>query len=269
MDEGQPPKKAKICEEHFPIINQVLPPEMLKKIRDESDDGSFSFLAKCVKETLRMYAPVPIMVTRYVQTGNKKMPRILKEHDKITLEDGDRILIPTIILQNNPKLWIDPNTYNPDRFDAPEKLSIVGDSAKMLRGKSGIQPRPKQQPGSVTSKCRYFPFGKGKHFCLGQPYATWLTLTITSTICSNFDMEIEDTEKLLDKECSYERIKDHVYTFPKAPFKAQITRLDNSDERNTLRKSVIRSQKFVQSMIVKMDAISEFIQDDGIDDTEL
>ena len=32
MDEGPPPKKAKICEEHFPMINQVLPPEMLKKI---------------------------------------------------------------------------------------------------------------------------------------------------------------------------------------------------------------------------------------------
>ena len=32
MDEGPPPKKAKICEEHLPLINEVLPPEMLKKI---------------------------------------------------------------------------------------------------------------------------------------------------------------------------------------------------------------------------------------------
>ena len=33
MDEGPPQKKAKICEEHYlPVINEVLPPEMLKKI---------------------------------------------------------------------------------------------------------------------------------------------------------------------------------------------------------------------------------------------
>ena len=39
---------------------------LLKDIRKEADDSNFTKLSHCFKETLRMYAPVPIMIQRYV-----------------------------------------------------------------------------------------------------------------------------------------------------------------------------------------------------------
>ena len=241
--------------------------EYLKIIRAESDEGKFSTLAMCVKETLRMYAPVPIMVTRYVRTSsapkNAKCPTLhLAGHDEMTLKDGDRVLIPTIILHNNPYLWKDPNKYDPNRFDAPSNLTNVGKGATslLLRG-SGVEPRPKAKSlRSLKTKARYFPFGQGKHTCLGQPYASWLTMTITSTIFNNFDMDIEDVGGLLEKECSYQRIKDHVYTFPKAPFQAKITSLKSSTDEGAAT-SETRKEHFRKSMMMNMQGFSQFFQE--------
>ena len=78
---------------------------------------------------------------------------------------------------------------------------------------------------SAKKNARYFPLGLGKHTCLEQPYASWLTMTITSTIFNNFDMKIEDLECLLDEECSFQRIKDHVYAFPKLLSRLQFPKL--------------------------------------------
>jgi cytochrome P450 len=255
------------------ILHVYKEQEYLKQIREESDDGKFATLAMCVKETLRMYAPVPIMVTRYFRTSdsNKKCPSsLLTGHDKVDLKDGDRVLIPTIILHNDPHLWKNPNKYDPNRFEAPENLTLVGRKATalLLKG-SGVQPRPRAKSvRSSKSKARYFPFGQGKHTCLGQPYASWLTMTISSTILSNFDMEIEDVDGLLDLECSYQRIKDHVYTFPKSQFKATITALKDAD---TNRESIeTRKVNFRNSMMTNMQNFSQFFQDrdDDSDDDE-
>jgi len=249
--------------------------DCLAKVREEGDEGNFAYLSMCVKETLRMYAPVPIMVTRYVRrvAGKKDPATLLKGHQLDNLKDGDRVLIPTIILQNDPNLWDKPNTYNPERFDAPKKLSLAGNKAKshLLKG-SGKYDRPRMQSTrSFSTKARFFPFGQGKHTCLGQPYAVWITMTITSTIFNNFDMEIEDTEGLLEKECSYQRIKDHVYTFPKAPFKAKIVGhglhagIDRESKENVKETVENRNSLFRKSMAVNMHDFSEFVQDNYLD----
>lgn len=242
----------------------------IDNIRTEADSGEFSTLCKCVKETLRMYAPVPIMVVRYVRKlavdGRKSdscPASLLQGHDKQELKDGDRVIIPTIILQNDPYLWKDPNRYDPERFDAPDNLKKV--SSLLLRG-SGVQARPKQKSSrSLDNKARYFPFGQGKHTCLGQPYASWLTVTICSTIFSNFDMEIEDVDGLLEKKCSYQRVKDHVYTFPKGTFKAKVKSLDISDTLH-LSLSKKRVENLKTSMILNMPNFSEFLQETDMDD---
>ncbi len=252
------------------IVHVYKEQKYLESIRDEAMDGQFTMIAKCVKETLRMYAPVPIMVTRYVRKNKGKSKNncpatLLRGHDKVALQDGDRVLIPTIILHNDPFLWDNPAKYDPDRFDAPAttlSLSCGSMHSHLLRG-SGIQARPKQTSSrSLNVKARYFPFGKGKHTCLGQPYASWLTLTICSTIFSHFDIEIEDVDGLLEKRCSYERIKDHVYTFPKGTFKANVTILNDK-----LRDSTISGKNFRDSMMFHMHDFSEFLQG-GDDDDE-
>ncbi len=245
------------------ILHVYKDQELLSNIRNECDEGIFKTLSISVKETLRMYAPVPIMVTRYFR-ASKKSPNFdasctLKGNAKVKLQDGDRVIIPTIIMHNSPNLWINPNEYDPSRFDAPDNLRAVGKAARalLLKG-SGNQDRPNLLHTSIStpnSKARYFPFGQGKHTCLGQPYAAWLTFTITSTILNNFDMEIEDIEGLLKKKCSFERIKDHVYTFPKAPFKAKIRSLKKDGKQDEKKNDLFR-----KSMAVNMQKFSDFLQ---------
>ena len=257
------------------ILHVYKDQELLSNIRNECDEGIFKTLSMSIKETLRMYAPVPIMVTRYFRASKKITSNFdastLKGNAKVNLQDGDRVLIPTIIMHNSPYLWINPNEYDPSRFDAPNNLCAVGKAAQalLLRG-SGIQgrPYPLSKNASIrtrNSKARYFPFGQGKHTCLGQPYATWLTFTITATILNNFDMEIEDIEGLLKKECSFERIKDHVYTFPKAPFKAKITSLRKDEKQDEKKNDLFR-----KSMAANMHNFSDFLQQnfDGDDDSD-
>lgn len=259
------------------ILHVYKDQELLSNIREECSEGLFKTLSMSVKETLRMYAPVPIMMTRYYRASTKSNnfdASSLKGNDKVDLQDGDRVLIPTIIMHNSPHLWINPNKYDPSRFDAPDNLRAVGKSAQalLLRG-SGVQSRPKlaHQTKSVRApkaKARYFPFGQGKHTCLGQPYATWLTFTVTATIFNNFDMEIEDTEGLLEKDCSFERIKDHVYSFPKAPFKAKITSLTKDQGKDGAPSLQGARELFRKSMAVNMHNFSQFLQETDFDDDD-
>ena len=80
-------------------------------------------------------------------------------------------------------------------------------------------------------------------------------------------MEIEDVEGLLEKEFSYQRIKDHVYTFPKSPFMAKISSLDQE-----VQDSMTRKENFRKSMKANMQEFSQFFQeredDDDSDDDE-
>jgi hypothetical protein len=251
------------------ILHVYKDQELLDNVRNECDEGIFKTLSMSIKETLRMYAPVPIMVTRYFRASKKSTNFdvcTLKGNAKVNLQDGDRVIIPTIIMHNSPNLWINPNEYDPSRFDAPDNLRAVGKAAQalLLRG-SGNQSRPNMiKKGSLRTpdtKARYFPFGQGKHTCLGQPYASWLTYTITATILNNFDMDIEDIEGLLKKECSFERIKDHVYTFPKAPFKAKIRSLRKDEKQDENKKSLLR-----ESIAVNLLNFTDFLQQNEDDD---
>eukprot|EP01083_Nonionella_stella_P155314 501630_1 len=107
----------------------------LNKVQKQCDTGNLAYLSRCVKETLRMYAPVPIMVTRYVRRvmGSVKDPAShLNGRDLDHMKDGDLILIPTIILQNDPNLWENPNKNDPNRFDAPMNVFLVGNQSKAM-----------------------------------------------------------------------------------------------------------------------------------------
>ena len=143
----------------------------------------------------------------------------------MALKKGDHVVIPTIIMQNDPSVWVKPDDFRPERWEDGEVIDSLENNKdlkiKMRRG-SGIEKRPVAQEREVM-KARYFPFGMGQHTCLGQPYAVWLTMTIASTIINNFDVELSDPEGIMEQKPSYKRIRDHIYSFPKHPLKAKIT----------------------------------------------
>ena len=177
----------------------------------------------------------------------------------MALKKGDQVVIPTIIMQNDPKIWVKPDEFRPERWDDGEVISSLKNNKdlrmRMRRG-SGVEKRPVAQEREVM-KARYFPFGMGQHTCLGQPYAVWLTMTIASTIINNFDVELSDPEGIMEQKPSYKRIRDHIYSFPKHPLKAKITATATVIEGGAR-----RSMAFRKSMVSGMRRVSMFV---GVD----
>ena len=176
----------------------------------------------------------------------------------MALKKGDHVVIPTIIMQNDPSIWVKPDEFRPERWDDGEKICSLKNNKnlrmKMRRG-SGMEVRPVAQEREVM-KARYFPFGMGQHTCMGQPYAVWLTMTIASTIINNFDVELSDPEGIMEQKPSYKRLRDHIYSFPKHPLKAKITAVNKEDGRR-------RSMAFRETMTTRINRFSMFVGGDS------
>ena len=182
----------------------------------------------------------------------------------MALKKGDHVVIPTIIMQNDPSIWVKPDEFRPERWGDGEVISSLKNNKvlkmKMRRG-SGVEKRPEAQEREVM-KARYFPFGMGQHTCLGQPYAVWITMTIASTIINNFDVELSDPEGIMEQKPSYKRIRDHIYSFPKHHLKAKI--------KDTATKGgARRSMAFRKSMVSGMRRVSMFVGGDRQPSTAL
>jgi cytochrome P450 len=220
---------------------------LLGKVRN---DHSGVMLAQCIKETLRMYAPVPVMIQRYVVDPEElECTKARCFVRRLGLRANDEVVVMPILIQNHPELWNDPDTYNPDRFATEEaeisredatKITkkVLGDGPDtphrcreklaslqrdMLKTRSGIQERPATEHHDPSKKARFFPFGMGAHTCLGKSYALWITFLVVKTLIDNFDVEVKDPERLFAMPHSFQRIRPHIYSFPKHPMVAHIT----------------------------------------------
>ncbi|XP_055954114.1 cytochrome P450 3A8-like isoform X1 [Argiope bruennichi] len=99
---------------------------------------SMKYLDNIISETLRIY-PVAIRLERHAESDYK-----LRDTG-ITIPKGMIVSIPVFAIHRDPKLWPDPELYNPDRFMPEEKA--------------------KRDPYS------YIPFGAGPRNCVGMRFA--------------------------------------------------------------------------------------------------
>ena len=160
-------------------------------------------------------------------------------------------------MQNDPDLWVKPDDFRPERWDEGTTIDTIKNNKNlkmMMRRGSGNESRPSQE--KAATKARYFPFGMGQHTCLGQPYAVWLTMTLSSTIIDNFDVELSDPEGIMEQKPSYKRIRDHIYSFPKHDLKAKITPLN-------AKVGAARSAAFGKSMVDGIHNVSAFVGSDA------
>jgi cytochrome P450 family 6 len=88
-----------------------------------------------ILETLRKYPPTFALFR--IATQAYQVP-----DDSLTIEKGQKLIIPIHSLHYNPKYFPDPEVFNPERFSSEEK-------AKRVRG-------------------TYLPFGDGPRICIGN-----------------------------------------------------------------------------------------------------
>eukprot|EP00003_Mantamonas_plastica_P017484 TRINITY_DN2898_c0_g1_i2.p1 TRINITY_DN2898_c0_g1~~TRINITY_DN2898_c0_g1_i2.p1 ORF type:complete len:313 (-),score=122.35 TRINITY_DN2898_c0_g1_i2:14-952(-) len=117
-------------------------------------------LHMCVKETLRMYPPL-IMLMRYT-----KEERPYKDY---VIPQGTLVAVSPKVSHRLPEVFKNPDEFNPHRF--------IGEDAE-------------------DKKARYsfIGFGGGRHGCLGEQFAYVQIKTILSTLFRMYDFEFVGDE---------------------------------------------------------------------------
>ncbi|XP_007489775.1 cytochrome P450 4F3-like isoform X2 [Monodelphis domestica] len=132
---AQHPEHQNRCRQEIEELLKGRQPEEI-----EWDDlANMPFLTMCIKESLRIHPPVP-MVSRYC-TKDIQLP------DGRVIPKGNICLISIFGTHHNPAVWPNPEVYNPYRFDTnnAEKIPPLA----------------------------FIPFSAGPRNCIGQNFALY------------------------------------------------------------------------------------------------
>ncbi|KAF8937981.1 cytochrome P450 [Dissophora ornata] len=123
--------------------------------------NSLSYLNAVIRESLRIWSPVPLNLR--VSVEDDYLPRS-NGLEPLFVPAGTSLHIPMFILQRDPKIWgPDGLKFNPDRWITPGKAC----------------PPP-------NGLC-YFPFYHGKRGCIGNKIATLELKTHVAILLNNFE----------------------------------------------------------------------------------
>ncbi|XP_055694693.1 cytochrome P450 4d2-like [Lutzomyia longipalpis] len=158
----------------FLLYNIALYPDVQEKIVDEiryilgmnpnkdislGDLKNLSYLECVIKESLRLFPPVP-MIGRYFEEDTQ-----LKD---IKIPAKSTVIIGAFFMGRNATLFPEPNAFKPERF--------VEDETTM-----------KKNPYS------YIPFSAGPRNCIGQKFALMEMKTIVVRILQSFRISVDST----------------------------------------------------------------------------
>ncbi|KAJ7332758.1 hypothetical protein JRQ81_014938 [Phrynocephalus forsythii] len=101
------------------------------------DLGKIPYTTMCIKESIRLYPPVPGV--------SRQLTKPMTFCDGRTLPEGALVAISIYCIHRNPSIWPDPEVFDPTRF-SPEKSSQKHSHA-------------------------FLPFSAGPRNCIGQQFA--------------------------------------------------------------------------------------------------
>lgn len=150
-----PGVKTKIQEE----LNEVVG----MNIVEESHIPSLKYMDAVVKETFRLHAPLPLLIQRCpdesCMVGGYEIPK------------GTIVYINAWAIQRDPKNWIDPLEFRPERF-LNKKWDYNGNNLKFL------------------------PFGSGRRICPGLPLGEKMLMYILASLLHSFEWILPKDEEL-------------------------------------------------------------------------
>ncbi|XP_058752192.1 cytochrome P450 71A1-like [Vicia villosa] len=130
-----------------------------KDFLEEDDIQNFSYLKAVIKETLRLYLPAPLLVSR-------------ESREKCTI-GGYNIPAKTILfvnawtIQRDPNIWKNPDEFYPERF-IESSINFIGQDFELI------------------------PFGAGRRICPGISMAAASLELILSNLLYFFDWKLPD-----------------------------------------------------------------------------
>lgn len=117
--------------------------------------NQLNYTKAALNETLRLYPPTSALSTQTVQDIQ------LGEY---TIGKGTTVLLSMYTTHHNPRLWNEPESFNPDRFLESSK---------------------------ERHKYAFFPFGGGVHNCIGKHFAELEMLLIIASFYREFSFETD------------------------------------------------------------------------------
>ncbi|GMN22060.1 hypothetical protein TIFTF001_040169 [Ficus carica] len=138
----------------------------------ESDIKNLPYLQCIIKETLRLYPPVPLLLPHEAMedctVGGYHIPA------------GTRLFINASKIQRDPNLWPDPDQFLPERFlsTSAKDLDVRGQDFELI------------------------PFGSGRRMCPGVTLALQVMQLALGNLLHGFDIENLSDEPLDMSESS-------------------------------------------------------------------
>ncbi|XP_037936456.1 cytochrome P450 4g1-like [Teleopsis dalmanni] len=126
-----------------------------------ADTIDMHYLERVIKETLRLYPPVPI-IARKVNTD------VRLASGPYTIPNGSTVVIGQYAVHRNSNTYKDPEKFNPDNF-LPEEVS-------------------------KRHYYSYIPFSAGPRSCVGRKYAMLMLKVLISTIIRRYSVHSNITE---------------------------------------------------------------------------
>uniref|UniRef100_A0A7S3LJX7 Cytochrome P450 n=1 Tax=Aplanochytrium stocchinoi TaxID=215587 RepID=A0A7S3LJX7_9STRA len=136
------------------------------------------FMTRCITETLRKWPVVPNGTFRQLQ-----FDEVVKgpNNTRVRVPKGTFVQITNWMRHRSPKLWKDPETFNPDREFLPEELWF---------GKPLAAFNP--------STSRFSPFTFSPRDCMGKNFAQMEMRVILAHLFHNFYFELASPTKDAD-----------------------------------------------------------------------
>uniref|UniRef100_A0A2K5DIQ5 Cytochrome P450 family 4 subfamily F member 2 n=1 Tax=Aotus nancymaae TaxID=37293 RepID=A0A2K5DIQ5_AOTNA len=135
-------------------------PRPSPKDAHRDDLAQLPFLTMCVKESLRLHPPVPVISRRVTQD--------IVVPDGRVIPKGMICLISVFGTHHNPAVWPDPEVYDPFRFD-PENVK-------------------------ERSPLAFIPFSAGPRNCIGQAFAMAEMKVVLALTLLRFRVLLDHTE---------------------------------------------------------------------------
>lgn len=123
----------------------------------ETDLPHLPYLQACIKETLRLHPPTPLLLPHRALE-----PCVLLGY---TIPKDCQIMVNAWAIGRDPDIWEDPLTFSPDRFFKTQ-VDYKGNDFELI------------------------PFGSGRRICPGIPLATQFIHLIVASLVHNFDLHL-------------------------------------------------------------------------------
>lgn len=128
-----------------------------------ADTLEMQYLERVIKETLRLYPPVPVI-------GRKVNEDVRLASGPYTIPKGTTVVLANYAVHRRPDCYENPDKFDPDNF-LPEKMS-------------------------KRHYYSYVPFSAGPRSCVGRKYAMLMLKVLLSTLLRKFEIHsnVDETQ---------------------------------------------------------------------------